>query len=938
MVAGLSLVFLVAGLFLYVNLSKVQSSLPVLDVRQFRYISNLVPLVLELNEDLDALRGIGGMEDSGETAFTLSKLKVSRGIVASEFEGELPYGLSIIFDELDLLDRDLEADLDKGAPPEESSIVLYKNRVAWIHTELNEYITRINNDTLSVLDSQRRTLSVLSSLLLALIAINLAAVVLTILLLLNRSALMKQLERSRAEAVSNSNAKSEFLSNMSHEIRTPMNSVIGISYLLLKTDLSPGQRDYVRRIQASSQHLLGIINDILDFSKIEANMLTLESIPFELDRVLDTVANLIGEKACGKGLELVFLEEPLVPPHLVGDPLRLGQILINLAGNAVKFTDSGEVSISISVKELGTDQAELLFAVADTGIGISEEQQASLFRSFQQADTSTTRKFGGTGLGLAISKRLVEMMGGSITVESRAGQGSTFSFTARFAVDQSASPSPAPSPDLRGKRVLVADDNEHARESLSAILRSMSFDAVAVDSGTRALEEFARAQESGSSFDAVLLDWQMPEIDGIETASRIRSLFPRPRRIEEPKIILVTAYGREEVISAAETAGIKHVLIKPVNPSLVFDTLMSAFGPTLRHECAGDGASDGDLPLVPGIAGARILLVEDNEDNQQVAREILGSVGCAVQVAGNGAEALEALRSSEADIVLMDVQMPVMDGIDATLRIRKMPGLQDLPIIAMTANAQAEDRDRCLAAGMNEYVTKPIDPEALFTVLGKYVKLQPLIGSAAAQEAVPEIPGIAVRESLNRLLGNMKLYRSLLRRFADGQPGVPRNIERFFAEKNFAEAERAAHTLKGVAGNIGAVETQSLAAELEKLAAKETADAQLSVRIERLQNALDGTVEAIRAWLAANPSGTGGAEKTASAAEVRALLERLRSLSAESDSEAVELFDGNLGMISSALDRTAVRELSSALRSFDFDEAIVRLDALLKEENADGSK
>ena len=487
-----------------------------------------------------------------------------------------------------------------------------------------------------------------------------------------------------------------------------------MSHLALKTELAPRQRDYLNKIQGASRHLLGIINDILDFSKIEAGKLHIERSEFELSRVMDSVADLINEKASAKGLELIFNMAHDVPEMLLGDSLRLGQILINYANNAVKFTESGEIAISVTQMEETESEVCLRFAVRDTGIGLTEEQIGKLFQSFQQADASTTRKYGGTGLGLAISKNLAELMGGRVGVESVHGQGSTFWFTARLGKGSGIRRELLPQMDLRGKRMLVVDDNEHARLVLTELLASMSFCVDSVDSGSAALAALGAA-----SYEVVFLDWQMPSMDGLETARRIRHLGLQPA----PHLIMVTAYGREEVLNSAESAGLESVLIKPVSPPILFDTVVRVIGgeldeahQTLSH--AGESASSG----LERIRGAHVLVVEDNEMNQEVILELLKDAGFQTDLAENGQIALDKTSQTTYDIVLMDMQMPVMDGITATIELRKNPTLKDLPVVALTANVLQADLDRCAEAGMNGYVTKPIEPDELWAALCRWIR------------------------------------------------------------------------------------------------------------------------------------------------------------------------------------------------------------------------
>ena len=543
-----------------------------------------------------------------------------------------------------------------------------------------------------------------------------------------------------------------------------MNAIIGLSYLALKTNMSPGQRDYLKRIQISGQHLLGIINDILDFSKIESGKMSMESIPFELEKVMDNVANLTADKSSAKGLELIFETDKNVPSRLIGDPLRLGQILINYANNAVKFTEKGEIQIRIRVVEESERDALLLFEVKDTGVGITEEQKARLFQSFQQADNSVSRRYGGTGLGLVISKKLAEMMGGEVGVESEFGVGSTFWFSARLGKAEETRRAFAAKPDLRGRRVLIADDNEHARAVIADMLADLEMEVETVGSGRAAIDRIQNAARENAQYHLVFLDWQMPEMNGIETAKRIIEFGLQP----SPHLVIITSYSREELIREAGQAGIDDVLIKPVSLSILYDTAMHLLGANKgarrdERETAARGSESGSE-----FRGSRVLLVEDNELNQQVATEILAQAGCVVSLAGDGNEAIRKVQEAAYDLVLMDMQMPVMDGLAATLEIRKLPRLAELPIIAMTANAMREDKDRCLGAGMNDYVTKPIDPAELFVVLGKYLVKNEFgaspqaLGSVQDKAAeVPAIVGIDTVSGLKRVMGNKVLYLDL---------------------------------------------------------------------------------------------------------------------------------------------------------------------------------
>jgi signal transduction histidine kinase/DNA-binding response OmpR family regulator/HPt (histidine-containing phosphotransfer) domain-containing protein len=619
----------------------------------------------------------------------------------------------------------------------------------------------------------------------------------------------EQLECAQRAAEAATQAKSEFLANMSHEIRTPMNAILGMSHLALQTGLDARQRNYVEKVHRAAESLLGIVNDILDFSKIEAGMLDIEAIPFDLHDVLDQFASVVGTRGDEKGLELLFDLPADLPMSLVGDPSRLGQILLNLGNNAVKFTERGEITLAIRELSHEPGRTTLRFEVRDTGIGLDAQARSRLFQPFTQADASTSRRYGGTGLGLAICRHLVHTMGGEIGVESQPGGGSCFQFSLHFGCEATR-PAAAHIDALQDKRLLVVDDGEAARSLLCRQAAELGMVPQPAPDGPAALEAVDRASAEGRPFQILLLDSAMPEMDGIDCLLALA----RGGRPAPAAVLMAGGFEGDEIERRLRMHRLRGVAVvsKPVMPAALAAACASALGhPVAMRPSSGAGQAPSGRR--EELAGARILLVEDNSINQELASELLSRAGIVVTVAADGQEALDALERETFDAVLMDCQMPVMDGYTATRTLRSRPEWKDLPVIAMTANAMAGDREKAIEAGMNDHIAKPIRIDDLFGTLSRWVS--PATSAPGNERRLSGLPGLDASAGLAAAMGDEALYRRLLGMFREREASFAARFQQARDAGDAAACARYAHDLKNVAGSLGMVTLQRAAAALE---------------------------------------------------------------------------------------------------------------------------
>jgi len=718
-------------------------------------------------------------------------------------------------------------------------------------------------------------------------------------------------------------AKSEFLANMSHEIRTPMNAIIGMNYLIQKTDLNAKQIEYIHKTDVSAKALLRIIDDILDFSKIEAGKLQLENTSLFLEETIAQVADAVNIKLQKKKeVELISHVDPNIPAVLHGDSLRLRQVLLNLADNAGKFTEKGEIKIEARLLSILENRVQVQFSVSDSGIGMSETQMQRIFTPFQQADISTTRKFGGTGLGLTICKRIIELMQGQLQVSSSLGHGSTFTFTAIFETAEQREQIHSTYHPRNGLKALVVDDSESARMILEEMLESFGFEVHSADNSRTALSLFKEEHTAEQPFSILIIDWKMPGMNGVELVNTMKKEMDNI-----PAVIMVTAYGLESIKEATTQKVVDDYLLKPINPSTLFDVINNLLHLTPTRSLQEVNQLVDLAEIRDILKDSNVLLVEDNEMNLDLATELLEDVGIQLTIARNGLQALEALEHGTFDAVLMDIQMPEMDGLTATMRIRQQDQFKDLPILAMTAHAMKGEAEKSIAAGMNEHITKPIDPLVLYSALIKHIRKRSIAVNAPAAASAPfQISGLDTTEGLYRVGNKLPAYIKLLKSYSAVYGNIMQEGNRLFASQDINEIKAFLHTLTGITGNIGAKEIHAqLAPVYAHVQGQDKSITQLSPehvsRIKEIFGLIAQLIQQIEATLSVE-SEQQVQRKPIDAEALRKRWDDLLTLIRDNDSKALDTAETLLAQFDLGPEHEyRLNRAVKLLESFEFEEA-----------------
>lgn len=810
------IILLGGGFYSWKTLKQIEKKLPISSLEQHNNISTMIYGLRRLHYSLILLTEKSDNSDIIEEA----KINIDMCFnLQKNFKKTIP---EFRYDDYVIVLREISENLEKidiyfneQDNYETTEILALYTSLDEIINELNSIYLDTNQQVINVLMSQRKQIDFFKTILLAIFFIIAIALLSIGFLFFLQKHIIKYLNLTELElkeakkiAEESSQTKSNFLANMSHEIRTPMNAIIGLNQLLKKTELNKKQLDYINKIENASKNLLNLINDILDFSKIEAKKLDLEIIDFDLEEVLKNISNILSPKAFAKNLEFVIAKDSNIPQYLKGDPLRLEQVLINLVNNAIKFTEKGEVTIDISLDKIKNNTVSIKFVITDTGIGINSEQLGKLFESFYQGNTSTTRKYGGTGLGLVISQKIIEMFGGKIEVLSQSGKGSSFFFTANFGLSNQANENQSIPEHLKNMNVLIVDDNESVIKALNEYIKTFGMNTVLAKSGFEAIKSI------NDNIHLILMDYKMSDLCGLETWRQIKN-----KLYKIPKIILLI--NENDNLSKMEEGSVDKIIVKPIVQSTLFDSIVEIFCKNLS--CKESLKNDLLELNIENIKGAKILVVEDNEINQQIIKETLEIEGFIVDIAENGQEAVNKISSNFYDVVLMDIQMPIKDGFTASKEIRLNKDFDTLPIIALTADAMSGTREKVLASGMNDYITKPINLNELYSSLLKWIKphkrefLQTHRSEKSnnEEELFHKLYTFNVKDALNRLSGNVNLFVGILEKFEKSNRNFIKHIKDLSIKNDLDNIARELHKLKGVSSNLGEENIYQLVLKLE---------------------------------------------------------------------------------------------------------------------------